>query len=245
MYAIAISLLITIAAYVFIGFYYLGSHRWPSSYANKKVLFVTAHPDDECMFFGPTIRYFKDIGEVFLLCLTTGNNAGLGEVRGEELQRSACKLGFKPQNLHLVDSEELPDDPNTDWSREAVATEVSRYAKVCDADIVVTFDKYGVSGHANHRAASLGVEHAFHGKLMPDNTLLYQLESVNLLRKYSSFLDCFVSSTYTVYSIASLRDIVNVQAAMKCHYTQITWFRKLYVVFSRYMIVNTLRSVPV
>lgn len=44
--------------------------------AAKRVLIITAHPDDECMFFGPTI--YKLISEcscqVYLLCLSTGNN---------------------------------------------------------------------------------------------------------------------------------------------------------------------------
>lgn len=31
-----------------------------------------------------------------------------------------------------------------------------------------------------------------------------------------------------------------VQAAMECHKSQMVWFRKLYIRFSRYMIVNTL-----
>lgn len=31
-----------------------------------------------------------------------------------------------------------------------------------------------------------------------------------------------------------------VQAAMECHKSQMLWFRKLYIRFSRYMIVNTL-----
>ena len=36
-------------------------------------LLVTAHPDDETVFFGPTITALHSDGhEVFLLCLTTG-----------------------------------------------------------------------------------------------------------------------------------------------------------------------------
>lgn len=40
----------------------------------KRVLFVIAHPDDECMFFGPTILTYtkKKNCEVYLMCLTTG-----------------------------------------------------------------------------------------------------------------------------------------------------------------------------
>lgn len=40
----------------------------------KRVLIVTAHPDDECMFFGPTILNLtkqKDC-TVYILCLSTG-----------------------------------------------------------------------------------------------------------------------------------------------------------------------------
>jgi len=41
-----------------------------------RVLFVTAHPDDECMFFAPTILTLTRCGlyDVFLLCLSSGNS---------------------------------------------------------------------------------------------------------------------------------------------------------------------------
>lgn len=39
----------------------------------KRVLLVTAHPDDECMFFGPTILNLRSRNvPVTLLCLSTG-----------------------------------------------------------------------------------------------------------------------------------------------------------------------------
>lgn len=40
----------------------------------KRILFVIAHPDDECMFFGPTILNYtrKEKCVVYLMCLTTG-----------------------------------------------------------------------------------------------------------------------------------------------------------------------------
>lgn len=39
------------------------------------VLILTAHPDDECMFFGPTITTLKSIVKcrLHVLCLSTGN----------------------------------------------------------------------------------------------------------------------------------------------------------------------------
>ena len=46
---------------------------WLPKSTPKRVLLVTAHPDDECMFFGPTIAHLIREGhEVFILCLSTG-----------------------------------------------------------------------------------------------------------------------------------------------------------------------------
>ena len=40
---------------------------------NKKtVLVITAHPDDECMFFSPSILNLQRCCSVHLLCLSTG-----------------------------------------------------------------------------------------------------------------------------------------------------------------------------
>ena len=44
-----------------------------------RVLLVTAHPDDETVFFGPTISGLHEQGhEVFLLCFTTGASRAKG-----------------------------------------------------------------------------------------------------------------------------------------------------------------------
>ena len=44
-----------------------------------RVLFVIAHPDDECMFFAPTILALTRSGQydVFLLCLSSGNHTAV------------------------------------------------------------------------------------------------------------------------------------------------------------------------
>lgn len=54
--------------------YYLDSSESSRVKSVKRVLFVTAHPDDECMFFGPTILKFtqKKDCSVYLLCLSDG-----------------------------------------------------------------------------------------------------------------------------------------------------------------------------
>ena len=71
----------------------------------KRVLFVIAHPDDETMFFAPSIFALRaeTSVELFLLCLSTGNSAGLGSIRRQELVAAARKLGFPAENVHVQD----------------------------------------------------------------------------------------------------------------------------------------------
>lgn len=47
--------------------------------SNDRVLIVTAHPDDECMFFGPTLCHLADRNiQAKVLCLSKGNFYGKG-----------------------------------------------------------------------------------------------------------------------------------------------------------------------
>jgi N-acetylglucosaminylphosphatidylinositol deacetylase len=62
----------------------------------RRILLITAHPDDECMFFAPSIREFISEGCcVDLLCLSSGNYDGLGPVRTAEVRKSAAILGIE------------------------------------------------------------------------------------------------------------------------------------------------------
>jgi N-acetylglucosaminylphosphatidylinositol deacetylase len=55
---------------------------------------VIAHPDDEAMFFVPSIRRLREHNKLYLLCLGNGDGAGLGRIREKELIQSAKYLGF-------------------------------------------------------------------------------------------------------------------------------------------------------
>jgi len=53
-------------------------HARPSGLANKSmdsVLLVIAHPDDEAMFFVPSIQHLKQYFHVHVLCLSNGKHA--------------------------------------------------------------------------------------------------------------------------------------------------------------------------
>lgn len=85
-----------IANFVTIFFLLLMRRPLPGPPEVREVLLVTAHPDDEAMFFIPTIRYLRANNyRVHLLCLSNGNAAGLGKVREAELEKCARFLGVE------------------------------------------------------------------------------------------------------------------------------------------------------
>ena len=75
---------------------------------------------------------------------------------------------------------------------------------------------------------------------LPSDTKVFTLRSVNVLRKYSSLLD--VPMSFLLASIvytASVKDWCLLHKAMAAHHSQNVWFRKLYMLFSRYILINT------
>ena len=91
----------------------------PKNGTDQNILLLTAHPDDECMFFGPTLTSlvqatpvlghqpygseYNDPIKVFSLCLSIGGADGLGNVRKEEFERSLDVLGVDKSRRWLVD----------------------------------------------------------------------------------------------------------------------------------------------
>ncbi|XP_032527580.2 N-acetylglucosaminyl-phosphatidylinositol de-N-acetylase [Danaus plexippus] len=211
----------------------------------KRVLLVIAHPDDECMFFGPTIfRLCEQGAEVYLLCLSNGNYEGKGGERRKELWNACRELGVPDSNICLIMDTRLPDNPKAQWPVPVVARLIQHKLEALDIDTLVTFDRGGVSSHPNHSAAFYAVAYMFVEKNMPSKCTFYTLDSVNILRKYLGFLDLplsFVLSSkrYFLRWTESRR----VTRAMKLHKSQMVWFRYLYVMFSRYMVINTLRKI--
>lgn len=75
---------------------------------NKRICLLIAHPDDEAMFFAPTVLALtrSDTGNhVKILCLSSGDAAGLGETRKRELVKSGLVLGLrKGEDVFVVDN---------------------------------------------------------------------------------------------------------------------------------------------
>ncbi|CAJ0916833.1 14228_t:CDS:2 [Entrophospora sp. SA101] len=213
----------------------------------KTILLLISHPDDECMFFGPTLLNLKSKNDIIVLCLSNGNQAGIGEIRTKELEESCLTLGIKRTHVNIENNH-----------------------------------RSGISGHLNHISAYNGAKHFI--KTLPEtNVILYKLVTVNIIRKYISIFDSYLTylnfilssdnssaSSYSSYSssssppvlsrdingelnstflnnfilfISSQKQFYQTREAMECHKSQLVWFRYLYLRFSRYMFINELERV--
>ncbi len=73
-----------------------------------RVLLLTAHPDDECMFFAPTLlglnnRMSNVPYELYSICLSSGDADGLGNIRKQELKGSLDVLGVAEERRWVLD----------------------------------------------------------------------------------------------------------------------------------------------
>ncbi|XP_061596079.1 N-acetylglucosaminyl-phosphatidylinositol de-N-acetylase [Cololabis saira] len=210
-------------------------------------LVVTAHPDDECMFFAPTIIRLVELNVcVHLLCLSEGNYYNQGAERRKELFSSCAILGIPTSRVTILDHRKLPDDPRSEWSVSLVSSTIVKHIRAHSCNLVLTFDGRGVSGHANHTALHKAVRHLACTGAAPNDCVLLSLDTVSFLRKYVSILELPVSELLPSHlcCIIGSRGYRRAKAAMLCHRTQLLWFRYLYIAFSRYMFVNTFQLIP-
>ena len=217
--------------------------------SKTKVMFVTAHPDDEVMFFSPTIlNHVVDATkyEVYILCLSTGDFYNQGHLRTQELYDSCNVLGVKLKNVFVVDDVKLPDGQGIKWDKKYVAQLVQEYVENEHVNVLFTFDRHGVSGHSNHIDVYEGVQYLIYDENCPEHLQAFQLVSISLFRKYLSVLDTFYSYvTSSLIFTSPWLQVWKSQQAMYAHWSQFVWFRVLYVLFSRYMIINTYEPIDV
>ncbi|XP_066589660.1 N-acetylglucosaminyl-phosphatidylinositol de-N-acetylase [Prorops nasuta] len=241
-------LMIAFVAYLCVCIFLYGilkkvNHKaWQLPGPPARILLVTAHPDDEVMFFGPLIYWItlSKTSEIYLLCFSMGGN----RKRKEELWSCAKKLGIPEQNVTILMNTELPDDQKVQWPTEKVADKILHYIEMYKMSAVVTFDKYGVSRHKNHISLYFAIAALCMEKKVPSYCKLYALETVNVIRKYTQILDLPISLLCAPYwYLVTYEQRKAIKSAMTEHKSQYVWFRKLYMIFSRYTFINTLQEV--
>ncbi|OQD64448.1 hypothetical protein PENPOL_c007G04378 [Penicillium polonicum] len=236
----------------------------------RRPILVTAHPDDETLFFSPSILYHRHDPHVTrsLLVISSGNYNGIGEQRQTEIHKSCAALGISQDHCVVLDHLALQDNPKKWWDEKLVQDIIAPYIEKWKADLIISFDQGGISGHINHRAVSAAIrnyvvtnEHA---------PRAYTLQSIGLLRKYSSLIDLIPSTIPFMWKIieallipatnpesvgrslvretgkervllvSSWQTYLESRAAFGQHESQYSWDRVLYLVVSRYMWFNTL-----
>lgn len=78
---------------------------------------------------------------------------------------------------------------------------------------------------------------------------LYLLQTTSFLRKYIAFIDIIIS--WILSCVVSRRRVICCIGggplvgwkALAAHHSQFVWFRKLFIIFSSYLYVNTLKKV--
>ncbi|KFD48618.1 hypothetical protein M513_10473 [Trichuris suis] len=218
--------------------------RLVQDFTNKTILLVTAHPDDECMFFAPTLLNLRRMScHIIVVCLTSGGYRHSREVRKLELHNSCRLLGVPKEDVLVLDDNRFPDNPMISWDQDCVTSLLEKIMISRNVDVVFTFDQFGVSGHLNHCSIHRSFRQLLQQHRMPKDARLYVLDTVSLVRKYSGIFDfvlvlpqcglsdklCFINSP-----IDALRSC----HAMSMHGSQLAWFRLLYLLYSRYMFIN-------
>jgi N-acetylglucosamine malate deacetylase 2 len=125
------------------------------------VLAIFAHPDDEAFGAGGTLAKFTQTDDVYLICVTDGDNLEggkkLGEIRQRELLNSAKILGIKKVFfLHYQDG-----SLNNNLYHE-IAAKLQTYINKLKPQILLTFEIRGISGHLDHIAVSLITTYVFY-----------------------------------------------------------------------------------
>ncbi|EMD35437.1 hypothetical protein CERSUDRAFT_116200 [Gelatoporia subvermispora B] len=171
---------------------------WPQT---GHILLLTAHPDDESMFFAPTILGLanshttasRNSPTLFSLCLSVGNADGLGDVRKQELERSLDVLGIGAGRRWIVDRPDLQDNITASWDPRTVADVVRPYVFGQNITTILTFDADGISSHPNHVSLLHGASHLITSWSSPSAAArpapqLYALTTVPLATKYTGVL---------------------------------------------------------
>ncbi|NXT82045.1 PIGL acetylase, partial [Zapornia atra] len=149
--------------------------------------------------------------------------------------------------ITLLIFRDLPDNPAVEWDTQLLAAFVLKHIETNNINLVVTFDAGGVSGHANHISLHAALRYNCCSEifilLLSLGCRVLVLESVNLFRKYMSVLDVPISCLLPrdALFILTEEETEQAQRAMRCHRSQLLWFRHVYVLFSRYMVINSLR----
>lgn len=131
------------------------------SFLGKRILVITAHPDDEgYAMAGSIYKNHTSGGSTYLLCATYGEKGNshlkkkttqkeLKKIRKKELLKSAKILHI--EDVRIVG---IPD-AKVKLHKERMRNAGAKYAKQVSPDAIVSFASDGISGHFDHVTAGV------------------------------------------------------------------------------------------
>lgn len=192
----------------------------------KAIVCIFAHPDDEA--FGPsgTIHKLTKTNDVFLLCATkgeVGKNSRksvktLGEIRADELRRSAKILGVK--KVYFLG---FVDGTLSNSLYHKLASKIERHLKRLKPEIVMTAEPRGVSGHIDHITVSMATSFVF-TKLKFIKEIYYHCITEEVRARFGNDYFIYFPPGYKrseIDKIVKVSDVYDIKlAAMQAHKSQ-------------------------
>ncbi|CAI5757023.1 unnamed protein product [Candida verbasci] len=235
---------------------------------NSLVYFIIGHPDDEVMFFAPSLIELsksKYNNYIKLISLSKGDylDDSWGSIRSNELVRSCEILGIDKSNITI---ENFRDGMNQNWSNVDLKSTLRKHIKDVENLVLITFDNQGVSKHPNHISLYHGTK--LFVKSSKNKPTLYVLKSLNFAEKYSftifsnieiffdiisNFIQRFIPVNINIsfFNKASIGKNVKIYSDLNMlslsyaamtygHFSQMVWFRYGWLLLSRYLTFNHL-----
>ncbi len=132
----------------------------PSVDTGSVIVMVIAHPDDE-VTVGPLLSFYaKNGAEVYVVCVTSGQQGGgnttipvgeqLGAAREAEITAACQAYGINPPYLLQLEDGELSGLTNTEIADLKIS--LRDIFKTVGAQVVITYGPEGYTGHTDHIA---------------------------------------------------------------------------------------------
>lgn len=186
---------------------------------------IFAHPDDETFGPGGTLAKFAKNNDVYIICVTNGENATgkidkkLVEIRRLELRASAKVLGIK--KVYFLG---YTDGYLSNSIYHKVAEKIKKILLELKPDTLITFEPHGVSGHIDHIFVSMVVQFLFPNIKTAKKLMMYCLPFKRSLLMRGNYFIHFPYG-YTEEEIAEVIDIEDIWEtkveAMQKHVSQI------------------------
>ncbi|EEA26889.1 hypothetical protein TMatcc_004826 [Talaromyces marneffei ATCC 18224] len=187
-----ISLLFPITLYLLLGNILVNDPRLvPHAIRNaQNVLFITAHPDDGALFFGPSILQSLGRKNVNRYLLVLSSGVKHPETHKLETKSFCLEYSIPDKRCLILQNKDLQFSKK--WDESIIQRILERHIRKWEIDLIITFDADGF-GDENHRALSNAVQrystvHDHH------NPTAYALQTKSALRRYLSVLDLATTS---------------------------------------------------